>query len=160
MVAEQCLVNFRCSVLLIRAASILLCRRSGPPEFWTLPGGSPEEGEGATAAAVREVYEETGLKVTVSHVLTVFETVRPDGSPRRLDVVFRGQERDFSAAPRRLEIDLAPAFVPLDALDKTNLMPPIVPDIRALATTAAVSDKATGAAWLSRPWREAAPEPS
>lgn len=50
-----------------RAGRILLIERGRPPAegMWSLPGGRVEPGEGAEAAIVREVLEETGLDVTV-----------------------------------------------------------------------------------------------
>lgn len=44
---------------------VLLVKRGHEPAkgLWSLPGGSVEEGETLTQAAVREVFEETGLNV-------------------------------------------------------------------------------------------------
>ena len=90
--------------------------------FWTLPGGSPRADESTTAAAVREVYEETGLKVTVDRVFMTLETIsQPDAPYRRLEVIFDGSEHDYTAAPRQLEGGLAPAFVPIEQLEARTL---------------------------------------
>jgi len=45
---------------------VLLIQRAVPPYegFWTLPGGRLEEGETPRKAALRELFEETGLVVT------------------------------------------------------------------------------------------------
>jgi 8-oxo-dGTP diphosphatase len=57
-----------------REGHLLLARyvdpRSGE-KWWTLPGGKLEHGEDPVEAVVREVHEETGYEVAVSHLLGV-----------------------------------------------------------------------------------------
>ena len=43
---------------------VLLCGRVNP-ETWSLPKGTPEEGEAVADTAIREVREETGLEVVI-----------------------------------------------------------------------------------------------
>ena len=56
-----------CASAVVRDAAgrVLLVRRARAPAVgrWSLPGGRVEPGETAAAAAVREVAEETGLRV-------------------------------------------------------------------------------------------------
>ncbi|GGV54320.1 NUDIX domain-containing protein [Streptomyces spectabilis] len=48
---------------------------------WQLPGGGAHQGEGIAAAAVREVKEETGLTVKVSHAVCIDQVpASEDGS--------------------------------------------------------------------------------
>jgi 8-oxo-dGTP diphosphatase len=49
-------------VLLVRMGNI---EASWHPFFWTLPGGRGEDGETATETARRELYEETGLSLSL-----------------------------------------------------------------------------------------------
>jgi ADP-ribose pyrophosphatase YjhB (NUDIX family) len=50
---------------------VLLIRRSDNG-LWAAPGGAQDLGETVTAAAVREVQEETGLDVTISGVSGIY----------------------------------------------------------------------------------------
>lgn len=60
--------------LIVRDKKLLLCRltdQTGSAGMWTLPGGKVEFGEHPDNAVVREVLEETGLKVSASSILSV-----------------------------------------------------------------------------------------
>lgn len=59
---------------------MLLARRVDT-DNWELPGGTIEPGETATAAAVREVGEETGVTVT-GHVTLVHAVPDTAGKPQ------------------------------------------------------------------------------
>lgn len=67
---------------------VLLIERRNPPHGWALPGGFIDYGESAEQAAVREAFEETGLKVRLTGLLGVYS--EPDRDPRfhTLSVVF------------------------------------------------------------------------
>ena len=55
---------------LIYHDTILMVRHVEPSRsYWTLPGGGLESGETPAEAAVREVWEETGLRVSVVRLL-------------------------------------------------------------------------------------------
>ncbi len=62
---------------------ILLTRRTDNG-MWCLPGGAMEPGESAAEACIREVWEETGLKVEVLRLIGVYSdpdqlVIYPDG---------------------------------------------------------------------------------
>ena len=50
--------------------------------YWSLPGGLVETGELLEAAIVREVFEETGLRVRPSGIFEIFERIMRDASGR------------------------------------------------------------------------------
>lgn len=50
--------------------------------YWSLPGGLVEIGERLEAAIVREVFEETGLRVRAMHVFEIFERIMRDAGGR------------------------------------------------------------------------------
>ena len=51
---------------------VLLCGRHSPP-LWALPKGTPDPGETHEQTALREVEEETGLKVVIQAELGATE---------------------------------------------------------------------------------------
>jgi 8-oxo-dGTP pyrophosphatase MutT (NUDIX family) len=73
------------AVIFDRRGRVLLQQRSDGGQ-WGLPGGSVEVGESVTDAVVREVLEETGLRVSVRRLVGVYsqpelQVIRyPDGN--------------------------------------------------------------------------------
>ncbi len=72
-----------------RREVLLLRDRMG---FWVFPKGHLEEGEGLLEAAVREVYEETGIRPEVLLPLYPTRYVNPKGVEREVHwFLMRGQ---------------------------------------------------------------------
>jgi 8-oxo-dGTP diphosphatase len=67
---------------------VVLVRRRNPPLGWALPGGFVDQGESLEAAARREAWEETGLRVNLSEQFFTYSD--PERDPRRhtLSTVF------------------------------------------------------------------------
>lgn len=86
------------------AGRVLLARltdRTAHPGWWTLPGGGIDHGEHPEAAVVREVREETGLRVEVRDLLGVDSVRRSfeEGSRRdfhAIRIVYRAAVEDES----------------------------------------------------------------
>ena len=57
-----------------RSGQILLIRRGNQPGYglWSMPGGYVDRGEVVEQAAIREVWEETGLKIEIEHLIGLF----------------------------------------------------------------------------------------
>jgi ADP-ribose pyrophosphatase YjhB (NUDIX family) len=95
---------------------VLLTRRSINPGrgLWTYPGGFVDFGETVTDAAVRETFEETGLRVELAGLLNVYSL---PGAP--VIVVYQARVTGGTLTPCE-ENDLLewvqPAAIPWDAL--------------------------------------------
>jgi hypothetical protein len=74
-------VDVRAAVF--REGRILLVRESADRR-WSLPGGWADVGESASAAAAREVREESGYEVHVNKVVAVLDKARHGHSPLAL----------------------------------------------------------------------------
>jgi 8-oxo-dGTP diphosphatase len=74
-------------IVLDGAGRLLLIRRGHPPSQgqWSVPGGRCRTGESPRAACVRELAEETGLSVSVSHWAGRVERDRPGGGVYVID---------------------------------------------------------------------------
>jgi 8-oxo-dGTP diphosphatase len=70
---------------------IVLIERRFPPPGWALPGGFVEFGETVEAAAIREAYEETGLRVELVRLLGVYSDPGRDPRGHTIGVVYIGR---------------------------------------------------------------------
>ena len=72
------------------AREILLIRRGREPfkGKWALPGGFVEYWETVESAAVREVFEETGLKAKIAGLVGVYSDPKRDPRGRTVSIVY------------------------------------------------------------------------
>lgn len=91
-------------MILERGGRVLLVRRGTEPGLglWSLPGGYVDRGEVVEEAAVREVWEETGVRTEVARLVGVFSE---SGSPVVL-VVYVGEivEGELEARDEVMEV--------------------------------------------------------
>lgn len=80
------------SVIVLRDAplEVLLLRRNDNSSFvpgaWVFPGGAIDGGETPEAAAIREAFEEAGLRLT--DLVPTSRWITPQGIPKRFDTWF------------------------------------------------------------------------
>jgi len=106
-----------------RATEVLLVRRANPPQagHWGFPGGKVEWGEPVSLAALRELYEETGVTGTNPRVIEAVDLVEGNhhhvmiavrldwraGNPVARDDALEALWVDPAALPRPLCPDVA-----------------------------------------------------
>lgn len=104
-------------IAVINEGKILLTLRSDIP-MWCLPGGIVEPGETVAQAAVREVREETGLDVILTHLVGIYS--RPNwGQGGDHGVIFAAQPVGGTLRPADGEA------VAVDYFDPANLPEPL-----------------------------------
>lgn len=105
---------------------ILLLLRSRPSKgehgFWELPGGRMNLGECYEDAVKREVFEETGLKISVVRPLTVFDAKR-DADTQVVGITFlctlEGEDMNITLSDEHLESE----WVSFDRIGTKKVIP-------------------------------------
>lgn len=122
-------VSVGCSAIIFdqTGTKILLTRRSDNGR-WCLPSGRLDSGESVEECCVREVWEETGLKVRITRLAGIYST------PHRITVYADGNRwhviaLSFVAEIIGGELGLSDettevGFFKLDELDRLDLMEP------------------------------------
>lgn len=107
-------------VIIQVGTGVVLIRRANPPLGWALPGGFMDYGETAEAAARREAEEETGMKVKLERLLSVYSDPARDPRQHTMTVVFIASAQgvpvgmDDAAEARVFELDALPAPIVFD----------------------------------------------
>lgn len=120
--------------VVFQGESVLLIERGKPPlmGWWTLPGGLVEPGERLEAAVVREVLEETGLRIKATGIAAVFQRIMPDieGRTEYHYVIVDYLCELLDGGPPHAASDVARAeWVPLDEMKMKRMAPGTPPVI-------------------------------
>ncbi|MEU6889741.1 NUDIX domain-containing protein [Streptomyces viridosporus] len=92
-------------VLLRDGEKILLSQRGGPYGYrrWHLPSGKLDQGETLTAGAVRELFEETGVRTTPDHLQLLHVVHHQENGSERIGFFFTATE--WEGTPTNKEPD-------------------------------------------------------
>ena len=114
---------------------ILLVKHSDYDK-WLQPGGHIEEDETPEEAAIREVYEETGVKITLlgEHFPREDDLIRPLGvqcnrkenGNRFIDIIYAGMPNNLEAPLKKNDESIEIGWFSRNELDRL----PIFPDVK------------------------------
>jgi 8-oxo-dGTP diphosphatase len=76
--------------IVLKDGKILLIKRKNQPfeNMWALPGGFVDYGEKTENAVIREMFEETGLKTEINHLVGVYSDPNRDPRGHTVSVVY------------------------------------------------------------------------
>lgn len=126
--------RLRAAALIIHEGKVVLVRhRAGERRYHLLPGGGVSRGETIGEALVREVLEETGLRVRPLRPLLITDSIDPTGGRHMVDMTFLaevegGAVTDSPQDPRVESVDL----VDPETLSSLDLRPPVAEDLLAV----------------------------
>lgn len=108
-----------------RDGNVLLVRRANPPDVgkWGFPGGKVDLGECLKDAAIRELFEETGVRATAQRVFTAVDAFDHDenGVVRHHYVLVAVLCAWVSGEPIAGDDALEARWFPLHALEEEDL---------------------------------------
>lgn len=102
------------AVVLDETGHVLLVRHAYGSESWGFPGGAPRRREQLADTAVREVWEETGVRCQVQRLLGVFDSFA-EGKSDHVALFLCHTQQAAQAQAMSAEI-IACRFFPPDAL--------------------------------------------
>lgn len=148
---KQSIPTVRVSVIVIDSEDriLLVKHKKGKRQYWVLPGGRLEHGESFEECALREIKEETGLKVKVERFLYLAEALAPDRARHIVNVFVKakvvGGKLELGDEKVLAQVDYIPVAKLREGL---KLFPPVAKQILDLAK----GEPSKGIKYLGNVW--------
>jgi 8-oxo-dGTP diphosphatase len=142
--------TIRVAGLLVRQGRILMVEQGrGEERYWLLPGGGVKFGETLADALRREFDEELTLRVGVSKLLAIVESISPDSSYAKhvVHLVFEVSAPEEAVPEPRDDKVLAARFLDETQLQVGDIRPPIAEFLSACVRELPSSPQYLGRRW-------------
>ncbi len=137
-------IGIRPSTITIKDGKVLLVKsKYGKKEFYLFPGGGMEFGETIKETAVRETFEETGVKVKIKDLFHVNEYIYAKNLNKRSISIFFIAEVIKISNPRTNDGGKIKkvAWIKLENLDNYNVKPKKIADMIKISSSLKKSKK-------------------
>lgn len=140
--------RIRVAGILIKEGKMLFVKhRKNDKEYYLLPGGGVDYGEGFAEALEREYMEEVNLKVKTKDMLFVSEAIAPDKSKHIVNMFFEVEYVEGKIKLTEEERLVGVEYLDINELDNYTIYPNIKNELKALDLTGEVSIKYLGRIW-------------
>ena len=130
------MIKIRAAVILVKNGKILLARhRKHNSQYWVIPGGTVEAGETLEQAAIREIEEETGLKIKILKLAFVSETIDEAGRKHTIDFFFNGSIISGVLKKGDDQRLSEVRFIPFHQIGALKFYPHIMPELKEAVRT-------------------------
>ena len=127
-------VRVRACGLVVHDNALLLVHLQAPTRpdpFWSVPGGGVQHGESLEETVIRELFEETGLEVSVERLQYVTEFIQHPFHAvefyflchKTVGTLTKGHDPEYESGSQMI---LDVAFTPLEKLSETELFPEFI----------------------------------
>lgn len=114
--------------IVVRDQKLLMVNGDGDGSYWCTPGGRLEYGETIEGCVKREVYEETGLSISVGDLFAVNQFHRQDIDFHLVQMFFRTEIEDGELRDDWVDVGGPVHSSRFFSLEELHALPKIYPD--------------------------------